>query len=232
MADDHVYTRFCFGRKKKVRKIATTSDKEFIEQQVLQLFPELAKIQYEAFYKEYLIEDAEDLESAVEEYKSTNPASQFWFDIEIKDPNAPAPPPRRAPAPKRVAAPPIPVVTAPVVTAPVVTAPAVTAPTPVPQQSAPPPQQSAPPPQQQPAAANPYGTQQAPYAPHKHLGQMTTDQRVLHKLVWGLSHGGWMRIMDLRKKLPGKKKPNKKLMESLMHKGLGFGYFRRNTIRV
>lgn len=218
ISSSQIHCRFCLGRKKKVRKMAANSSQEFIHQQVLQLFPELAKIQYEAYYKEYMIESAEDLESAVEEFQSTD-ALGFWFDIRLVNPDAP--PPRKAPTPVQK-------VTAPPIAAPV----PAKAPVPVPAARAAPvaprPTRRAPPPAA-PAPPNPYQQQQATsnaaYAPHKHLGQMTPDQRVLHKLVWGLSGGAWMRTADLKKKLPGKKKPNLQKITTLMNQGIDFGYF-------
>jgi len=214
---EKIIVRFILGNKKKVRKLATNASAETIQEEVSKCFPLLKE--YEAFYKEYMIESAEDLESAVEEFKS-NDSRPYWFDIKLSDPNAP-------PIPKK---PPVQKVTVPVIVKPAVQsiqAPKVPTQRPPQRQRAPAPAPARP--VQQPPP-NVYSQPQpvatgASYAPHKHLGQMTPDQRVLHKLVWGLSGGAWMRPADLRKKLPGKKKPNKQLITNLMNKGISFGYF-------
>jgi len=212
--EELVPTRFSFGRKSKVRKLGLVVDFENIRKLVHKLFPELADKKWELTYGEYSIDSADDWEGSIEEFRSLQ--SGFWFPLTLIDPNAPAivykPRPSVAPAP---------VARSPVARAPVATQNYSSAPPPAPAANhSAPLQRTAP----SPSRPKPSG---ASYPPHKHLGQMTPDQRILHKLVW--AHQQVMRpitVFDLRDVLPkGKKKPSKNKLTQLMQMGIAPGYF-------
>jgi len=196
-----VTTKFNFGRKIRARKVELNVDFEKLKALVHELFPELENRVWELTYGEYSIDSADDWEGAIEEFRSSK--SGYWFPLEITDPNAPPPNyPVFNPQTQIFSS----------------------APPTVPPRNNNLPANSVP-------TSNPSKPSSvisgASYTPHKHLGQMTPDQRLLHKIVW--AHQQLKRpvtVFDIREVLPkGKKKPNGNKITQLMSMGIQMGYF-------